>query len=477
LPARSSVNRVTEEGKPDVPEYPAVSRLEVTGLFGYLRHEIDFRVDDPTILTGLNGSGKTHVLHVLRALTQGDALSAGEIPFRSAFLSYSMGARTSCERVVTGEAVTIVMQHVSAAGKTTSVTVPMPTEDEIRSALPPWIRRLGDRYVNERTGELVPPTQLRSLTRHSSGLLASEDEDDLRAFRGSLPPMAAFVIDTRRLDTVINEDDPHWRTRGVAASKGAASRIELYLDRIKSQVNRARANAVKSSQQADISFAERALASASKTVYENQLRARYNAVVDQYNDLARSGLTVGDAPIPFPSNTTPTVRRILDPFVEDWEKRLAPLRPLNEKIKLFRALLDDKFDSSFKKTVAHSGGISIADIHGRQLNVNKLSSGEQHLLALYTRLLFDTRRGSLVLIDEPEISLHPAWQHAFVRDIDRVQDLVPMQVVIATHSPSIVNERWELEEALEITEPPRLEPSEDPHTQKVGLGQEDDTDE
>ncbi|WP_218106666.1 AAA family ATPase [Micromonospora pallida] len=79
-----------------------------------------------------------------------------------------------------------------------------------------------------------------------------------------------------------------------------------------------------------------------------------------------------------------------------------------------------------------------------------LSSGEQHILALFTMLLFSTSPGSIVLIDEPEISLHAAWKHAFLTDITDVAAIANLQVVLATHSSGIINGRWDLVQELAI---------------------------
>ena len=58
------------------------------------------------------------------------------------------------------------------------------------------------------------------------------------------------------------------------------------------------------------------------TVQEGPLHKRYDDIVDRYEDLARNSLAVGEAPLSFPEKTTPTVRRILNVFLDDWEKRL-----------------------------------------------------------------------------------------------------------------------------------------------------------
>ena len=73
-----------------------------------------------------------------------------------------------------------------------------------------------------------------------------------------------------------------------------------------------------------------------------------------------------------------------------------------------------------------------------------LSSGEKQLTHIYSHLLFDVEPDSLVIIDEPEISLHVNWQRRFLEDLQRIVELRQFDVLIATHSPQIVGDkrRW-----------------------------------
>ena len=73
-----------------------------------------------------------------------------------------------------------------------------------------------------------------------------------------------------------------------------------------------------------------------------------------------------------------------------------------------------------------------------------LSSGEQHQLVMLYELLFKVKPNSLILIDEPEISLHLAWQVQFLKDLQTILKLADFDVLIATHSPSIIEDRWDL---------------------------------
>jgi predicted ATP-binding protein involved in virulence len=56
---------------------------------------------------------------------------------------------------------------------------------------------------------------------------------------------------------------------------------------------------------------------------------------------------------------------------------------------------------------------------------------------------------SLILIDEPEISLHILWQQQFLRDLQEIAGIENYDVLIATHSPQIVYDRSDLTVSLE----------------------------
>lgn len=125
--------------------------------------------------------------------------------------------------------------------------------------------------------------------------------------------------------------------------------------------------------------------------------------------------------------------------------------PVHEKLSMLREILDSKFCLSGKRTMMEKRGDLVFQNHeGHKVSVDSFSSGEKHIVALFTLLLFSTKKNSLVLIDEPEISLHAAWQHDFLGDIARVAATLNLQVVLATHSTSIINGRWDLTEELKF---------------------------
>lgn len=71
--------------------------------------------------------------------------------------------------------------------------------------------------------------------------------------------------------------------------------------------------------------------------------------------------------------------------------------------------------------------------------LKKLSSGEQHELILFYGLLFKTSPGSLIMIDEPEISLQVVWQEQFLQDVQDITRLANIDVLRANHSPDNID--------------------------------------
>ena len=78
-----------------------------------------------------------------------------------------------------------------------------------------------------------------------------------------------------------------------------------------------------------------------------------------------------------------------------------------------------------------------------------LSSGQRQVLALITAVK-DAKEGSLILMDEPEISLHVDWQERLVEQLHA--PLTGSRLIIATHSPDIVVQHRHLCTVIESSE-------------------------
>lgn len=72
--------------------------------------------------------------------------------------------------------------------------------------------------------------------------------------------------------------------------------------------------------------------------------------------------------------------------------------------------------------------------------LSQASSGELSLLFTMSSIAGEIQDGSLILIDEPEISLHPKWQLEFLSLLtDVFSNYKACHFIIATHSPNIIS--------------------------------------
>ena len=131
-------------------------------------------------------------------------------------------------------------------------------------------------------------------------------------------------------------------------------------------------------------------------------------------------------------------------YFDDFDEKYQIYENFVNQLELFTDIINDKLD--FKKIeISREEGIFIEDIDvkGKKLSLSQLSSGEKQEIILFYKLIFETPENTLLLIDEPEISLHIAWQKKFMDDLYKIIKFKNLNVIVATHSPQIINHRWE----------------------------------
>lgn len=73
---------------------------------------------------------------------------------------------------------------------------------------------------------------------------------------------------------------------------------------------------------------------------------------------------------------------------------------------------------------------------GEEFDINQLSSGEKQLFLRTLAIKMLEPENSIILIDEPELSLHPKWQQRIIEIYQRIGK--NNQIIVATHSPHIL---------------------------------------
>lgn len=130
-------------------------------------------------------------------------------------------------------------------------------------------------------------------------------------------------------------------------------------------------------------------------------------------------------------------------YLEAFKSTLEPWNKEYERLKLFTDILN-KRNRVTGKTLKYGPNGLVMSVDGRTLELECLSSGEKNDLIMFYNLIFNSEKGGLVLVDEPEISLHIEWQEEYLDCLLSICKMNGLQAIVATHSPNIINGHFEL---------------------------------
>ncbi len=117
------------------------------------------------------------------------------------------------------------------------------------------------------------------------------------------------------------------------------------------------------------------------------------------------------------------------------------IKELFDKKNSLLDLLDELFKGSGKRMNRDKGEIEfIFESDGKSHPYSDLSAGEKQLLMIMLAVFMQEHREAILIMDEPEISLHIDWQNRLLADIRRLNP--NCQVIVSTHSPAMILDGW-----------------------------------
>lgn len=112
------------------------------------------------------------------------------------------------------------------------------------------------------------------------------------------------------------------------------------------------------------------------------------------------------------------------------------------KVNLFITKCNELFSTiDNSKIMKFDNDFYITDSFNHHIILEDLSSGEKNIMNLLITIIFKSSNNSIVVIDEPEISLHIMWQNKFLNIVSELISILGydnIQVIIVTHSPFIL---------------------------------------
>lgn len=423
-----------------------IERIEVKGLYGLHNYEILF--DDEAcikIIHAPNGYGKTTVLKLIKDIIEGNLLEISIIPFDSFLIQFDgdlsikvtkgQQKNTSCSK----EAHMCYVVKTGSKEENYCIKSPSQTMEET-------IQHMPIEYVEKNLLFFKKLSKMSMSDESQEGrsyLLDKHLDEQLTEIRAQMP---ICFINANRLYNATED-------KGIRR-KTAFPVVMLYAKELADAIKTTLAASALKSEELDRSFparlikrmeskADQALEGEVISKALNSLETKRNTL--QSMDLLSEG---GTNPVEHIENLDENALKILQLYIEDSEKKLEVFDTLAPKIQLMQNLINRRFAYKTMR-VSKTEGFVFEVPTGEVLTADKLSSGEQNELVLIYELLFKSKDNALILMDEPEISLHIAWQQSFLEDMEAIADLTQIKLLIATHSPDIINGRWDLTTGLE----------------------------
>ncbi|EHK89965.1 AAA family ATPase [Aggregatibacter actinomycetemcomitans] len=358
-----------------------IIKFKVSKLFGFLDYDINFDNSDIKIITAPNGYGKTVILNILNSVIGNDFSFLNRIKFENVSLVF--------DGLVIDIGKFDKSLHLNING----------------------------------IGEIID--------LHDKDILNGNIEDKL--FSNELSKYTAisslFIRDQR-----ISNDQ---------------NLVKKYASELRELINLAHSESAKISQELDADFLtrlSRALDSKSSTSIDS-LEQRLYGIKDKltkYSSYDLVNITNISHDVFDRALITNNNMVLLKFYIDDMLLKLSPIEHIYMKIKLFEGIINESILSFKKIFFDREKGFYFIGDNGEVIDYKDLSSGEKNQIILLFSLIFKANDCDIVLIDEPEISLHVSWQSNFIDTILKIKKLNSFEnIIISTHSPTIIGSHWD----------------------------------
>jgi predicted ATPase len=408
-----------------------LARLTVDGLFGRYNHDVPFptRPEDSggasaasvTILHGHNGVGKTTLLRMLDGIMRMDFDIFRRVPFRRCELAFSTGDRVTVLPSEDGGPLRVTFLDMTAA---LSPAHPGAFEESGSDGVEAWRRAFQDyasalKFNFIDTSRLEPEPESRRVET-----IAQFDEDGEIVGERRVPRRLSGPRDTRpRAEHLALRIARFIRDAQVNYRQFFGSERELF-PRIM-----------------------RRLSEGEMPQYEaDDLGRRLREVREQAGESDRLGLAtepwdydelMGYLTQGAASEHHTYALTVVGAYTEFLESRAEQRELVVERLLRFEKIVNG-FLLDKKVSVYARDGLTIRSSDGTQIRERHLSSGERHLLYLMVAALTTERRGTVIAIDEPELSMHIAWQRKLISELTACASNASPQFIFATHSPEVI---------------------------------------
>ena len=418
-----------------------IDTLIIKGLFKTFNYEISLSANrSPLILTGLNGYGKTTILTIIKRLSERDFFYFYRLPFDEITILFDNGAK-----------IDILSLEENAQQKQGdedyNLTIPREVKfiwtssqeivytfnlgrTEIKEAVIYMHRRRFSAEYDVNSDDFYEQT-----LKNKAFYGYFRKDKDFNFISMMLDSLKVTFITAQRLDPIEEKVENDYPFESSIIRKPKISEV---LQLIEKKLKSENIAFLSKSQYIDSKLIDSLLADV-WSFDEHDYNKLKDEVGKKIADLKSFGL-VGNITIqPYDNEHG----HILSVYLKNMDEKLKTYDNILSKLKLFSNIVNSL--DFVNKTISYSPekGLIIKTKDGLFLDANKLSSGEQNEIVMLYEMIFDVADNTILLVDEPEISLHVAWQNKFLNMMSRIASNNKLQVVVATHSPQIIGDRWD----------------------------------
>ncbi|NEQ66596.1 MAG: AAA family ATPase [Symploca sp. SIO2D2] len=425
-----------------------IKQISVSGLFGIFDHVIPLNMDERiTIIHSPNGFGKTVMLKLLDGFVNSRYSVFQDIPFDSFRVQFD-----------NGNSLEILKKINLLKGEDNKYNIIIEFHEVNSHPISFTLKNIKLHSVDIQS-EKITENIIHWLNTISKEEIFSEDvkdeedgKDEPNWIEHLKNEIHVHLIESQRLLNVF----PSNSFRLYDKKTSSLATVSAYSDELAELMQDKFTEYGKLSQSLDRTFPVRVVNKHSSTeITEEQLVAQLNQLEKVRSRLIEVGLLDKDENTEFqvkPQAIDESTKNILSVYVKDVERKLSVFGEIANKIELLRRIINKKFAYSYKKiNFSKEKGFVFTTCYEpssvseqKTLAPTDLSSGEQHELIMLYELLFKVEPKTLVLIDEPELSLHVGWQVEFIKDLQEITKLADLDILMATHSPDIIQDRWDL---------------------------------
>lgn len=421
---------------------PRIKSITVKGLFNQFDHHIELNQEERiTILHGINGVGKTTIFRMIHALFNSRFYVFNEIPFVFFMIKMSNGYSVEIERKKeTNNSIAIYLNKQKINYPYTDATNFIKNISDMT-----WIKRVGDNVFYDKKSEDM--LSLDDLIKRYQDMFL-EKKHDVKINYKLKYPLFTRLIDISRLSSITKLSDESQKKKEFNHTVGVEA------SEMKQSFKNTMTEYAKKTQQLEQTFPFRLLNAPDNYTYE-EIKKHIEILQNKRRRLKNIGLLPTADITTLDENSIDNLEAhhatVMSLYIKDNLEKLKVFDDLSSKIELLLKIINSKFYGK-KIYITEDEGLTVKDSKDEKIDLTQLSSGEQHELVMFYDLIFKVEPNTLVMIDEPELSLHITWQNKFIDELKQIVEQAKFDVLIATHSPTIVGSNSHLMVGLGVNE-------------------------